>query len=60
MSADNWSNCPKCGKSEETNFTLREDFKIGTDSNGIFSVDYCCSCKECGFKFKFEKEVKTL
>lgn len=40
---------------------LREDWYIGTDSDGEFSVDYYCSCQTCGFNhtFKHTEQLKT-
>ena len=34
--------------------TLREDYEIGTDLDGEFSVNYSCSCSVCGFKHQFK------
>lgn len=33
--------------------TLREDFWIGTKSDGTFKISYGCSCQRCGFSFKY-------
>jgi len=33
--------------------TLREDYEIGIDENGGFSIHYSCYCEECRFKFEF-------
>jgi len=35
--------------------TLREDYEIGVDSNGEFTIYYRCSCEKCGFEFNFEE-----
>ena len=32
--------------------TLREDWHIGVEEDGTFSVGYTARCKECGFEFK--------
>ncbi len=42
-----------------TDTPMREDWEIGTDESGIFSIDYSCHCDACGFEFeyKFEKGV---
>ena len=32
--------------------TLREDYGIFTDEDGVFSVAYSCTCR-CGFSFNF-------
>lgn len=39
--------------------TLREDYEMGTDEYGTFSVSYRASCN-CGFSFKFKHEEKAL
>uniref|UniRef100_A0A6M3L344 Uncharacterized protein n=1 Tax=viral metagenome TaxID=1070528 RepID=A0A6M3L344_9ZZZZ len=36
---------------EET--TMREDFCMGTDKYGDFSIEYSAFCQNCDFKFKF-------
>lgn len=33
--------------------TLREDYEIGTDEDGTFSISYSCSCA-CGFSWKYK------
>jgi len=53
VSADNWADCPQCGKSE----TLREHYEIGI-WHGNFDVSYSAKCyygrKEgCGFEFRY-------
>jgi len=46
---------------KEPEQTLREDYGIGTEADGKFSVGYRCSCKTCGFTFNFEhtEQLKT-
>ena len=34
--------------------SLREDWSLGVDEQGKFSVSYHCSCEECGLKFSFK------
>lgn len=36
--------------------TLREDYDIGVNPNGVFEIEYTASC-ECGFKFSFKHEA---
>jgi hypothetical protein len=36
--------------------TLREDYEIGINSDGVFRVSYSCSCHDCGFSFEFKRE----
>lgn len=43
----------------EKDFTLREDYEIGTDESGTFGVNYRCSCKECGFSFKYNHDEQV-
>lgn len=45
----------------ETKETLREDYEIGVDKNGVFEVAYGCSCSECNFKFHYASgSLRTL
>ena len=41
-------------KQEET---LREDYKIGMDGYGSFSINYRAGCVECGFKYSYDYTV---
>ena len=41
-------------KNEEQEKTLRENYEIGIDEFGSFSIDYQASCNECQFKYKYE------
>ena len=34
--------------------TLREDYEIYTDGDGIFSIRYSCRCSDCGFYHTFK------
>lgn len=34
--------------------TLREDYELGVDTDGEFSVSYSCHCSKCGFKFEYK------
>ena len=36
--------------------SLREDYELGMGADGIFSVGYSCSCRQCGFSFTFKHE----
>jgi hypothetical protein len=38
--------------------TLREDYEIWTNEEGVFEVGYYCSCEKCGLKFEFEHKEK--
>ena len=33
--------------------TLREDYEMGITSDGMFFIDYGCSCDKCGFSHSF-------
>ena len=33
--------------------SMREDYDIGMDDSGVFSVDYRCSC-DCGFRGSYK------
>lgn len=52
MSADNWTECYKCGGS------FREDYEVGI-WEGALHIDYGGHCQECGehVTFKHEKPV---
>jgi len=49
----------KNGDKQDERETLREDFYIGLDEDGEFSIDYSASCDKCGFKHTFEYK-KTI
>jgi hypothetical protein len=34
--------------------TLREDYEVFTDEQGVFTVNYRCSCATCRFEFKYK------
>ena len=34
--------------------TLREDYHIKMDNNGLFTAEYSARCDRCGFKFNFK------
>jgi ribosomal protein L37E len=36
--------------------SLREDWEIGVENNGVFKVVYSCSCSVCGFGFDYRHE----
>jgi len=44
---------------DEPDNTLREDYSIGVDLDGMFYVSYACSCSKCGFKFEFKEEKQV-
>lgn len=35
--------------------TLREDWEVGMDANGKFTVNYAASCDVCGFSFEHKE-----
>jgi hypothetical protein len=41
-------------ESEHRTCSLREDYEIGIDTDGVFSIDYRASCVECDFVFSFK------
>lgn len=44
----------RCSENEEERTkTLREDYEISTDDDGLFSVSYTCHCAECRFTYSF-------
>jgi hypothetical protein len=40
--------------------TLREDYEMATDSDGLFWVNYSCRCDECGFEHKFHHSEQLV
>lgn len=46
-------------KSPRLSESLREDWEIGTDTEGNFYVYYGCSCDHCGFSHEFNHKVAT-
>lgn len=65
MSADNWTDCPKCkseaGEAGEAgNYqgeTFREDYGIGGAEDGELHIDYSGECSECGLSLTFSRVV---
>jgi len=37
--------------------TLREDYEIYMDNDGILTISYGCFCEKCGFEFNFDKKI---
>lgn len=40
--------------------TLREDYEIRTDKDGVFSVSYGCGCSKCGFSYEYNFSLDVL
>ena len=55
MSADNWTECPRC-ESEDT--TFREDYEFYGAETGTVSYTYSGYCRECELLVTFEGERK--
>lgn len=36
---------------------LREDYELGVDEDGNFSVNYRCHCQQCRFSFSYIEET---
>lgn len=47
------------GRKQKPADTLREDYEIGVDSDGVFRLNYGCSCERCGFEYTYQTEVAT-
>lgn len=45
---------------KQSQSTLREDWSLGVDSEGTFSVSYACSCRVCNFSFVYKREEVAL
>ena len=46
----------QAAEAAEVDATLREDYEIWTEEDGMFTVIYSCGCRECGFGFKFRHD----
>lgn len=55
MSADAWSDCPKCKAPEK----VREDYEFCLFSDGQFLAEYRGECQACGWIFKFKHEEQA-
>lgn len=53
MSADNWTNCPKCSIKDDGKRNLREDYECYTEGGEVF-IKYKCSCKDCDLLYVYE------
>ena len=40
--------------------TLREDYEMHTDLDGLFYVNYSCGCDECGFEHEFHHKQQLV
>lgn len=40
--------------------TLREDYEMHTDHDGLFYVNYGCRCDVCGFQHKFDHKEQLF
>ena len=40
--------------------SLREDYSLGVDTDGVFSVSYCARCERCGFSFEYTEERRAF
>ena len=47
-------------KEVENETTLREDYEVGVDIDGEFSVSYSCHCSKCGFKFEYKYSQELI
>jgi len=43
----------------DTEDSLREDYEIGMDTDGIFYVRYTGACNSCDFKFSYKHDEKV-
>lgn len=39
--------------------SLREDYEVGIDGNGLFEVIYSGSCSTCAFNFRYKHSEQT-
>ena len=40
--------------------TMREDYEIFTDSDGVFYLKYSCNCSVCHFHFEYKYQKDLL
>jgi len=40
--------------------SLREDYCQGVDDDGVYSVEYHCSCGNCGFQWSYKHTVDDV
>jgi predicted Zn-ribbon and HTH transcriptional regulator len=62
MSADNWTECPKCKneslqKQGASETPLREDYEFYLEGFTLYII-YSCSCTDCGFEFKYKNQIE--
>lgn len=38
---------------------LREDYEVGLEKDGEFSIGHWCQCSDCGFHFSFRHEEQV-
>jgi hypothetical protein len=43
-----------------TTYTLREDYELGVDTNGVFDVSYQCNCSVCHWEFTYRYTSQVL
>ena len=53
MSADAWETCPFC----HTINSVREDYEIWLNENGLVHVSFKGICKECGAFWEMNKDI---
>jgi|AntAceMinimDraft_10_1070366.scaffolds.fasta_scaffold74663_1 hypothetical protein len=39
--------------------TLREDYEIYMNKDGVLTISYSCSCGKCGFEYEFDKKIQV-
>jgi hypothetical protein len=50
--------CEAAQQQKPLDSTLREDYELGVDDDGVFRIDYHCSCNKCGFVWTCKREEK--
>ena len=45
---------------ENKECTLREDYGVYTDEDGIFTIGYRCGCEVCGFHFTYKYSQQVV
>lgn len=48
--------CADAEKPMKVEDSMREDYEIGVDRDGLFTVSYRASCQACDYEFSFKHE----
>jgi len=63
MSAYSYTSCPQCYVDNTEgvgSYALREDYEFYNIENGVLHVDYQAYCRDCGWRFSFNRSVDVV